>query len=86
MVSGPKVRYTAEGYNLDFTYVTPRVIAMSFPAAGLESFYRNSIDDVILTGEKIYSSINQIFLIIIFSLSKGAKGHKQKPLKQLYSD
>ena len=46
MVSGKKVRYKKNGYNLDLTYVCPRIIGMSFPASGLESTYRNHIDEV----------------------------------------
>jgi phosphatidylinositol-3,4,5-trisphosphate 3-phosphatase/dual-specificity protein phosphatase PTEN len=29
------------------TYITERVMAMSFPASGFESMYRNSIQDVV---------------------------------------
>lgn len=32
IVSGPKNRFTNDGYNLDLTYVTPRIIAMAYPA------------------------------------------------------
>ncbi len=46
IASGKKQRFKEGGYNLDFTYVTPRIIAMAFPAAGLESIFRNDIDDV----------------------------------------
>ena len=51
MVSGKKQRFRENGYNLDLTYVTPRIIAMSFPASGLETAYRNDIEEV--TSNKI---------------------------------
>ena len=35
IVSGPKHRFKENGYNLDLTYVTDRIIAMAFPASGL---------------------------------------------------
>jgi len=35
IVSGPKNRYKLNGYNLDLTYITPRVIAMAYPATGV---------------------------------------------------
>jgi len=44
LVSGPKNRMIEKGYNLDLTYVTTRLIAMSFPANGFESLYRNPIE------------------------------------------
>ncbi|KAH3764664.1 phosphatidylinositol-3,4,5-trisphosphate 3-phosphatase [Pelomyxa schiedti] len=46
IVSSDKVRYADGSYNLDLTYITDRVIAMSFPANGVESTWRNFIDDV----------------------------------------
>lgn len=46
VVSGKKNRFTQEGYNLDLTYVCKRIIAMSFPASGLQVIYRNNISDV----------------------------------------
>lgn len=46
IVSGKRRRFQDDNYNLDITYITGRVLAMSFPAQGIESFYRNSIENV----------------------------------------
>ena len=46
LVSQNKTRFVDEDFNLDLTYITPRIIAMAYPADGLESMYRNKIKDV----------------------------------------
>ncbi|XP_062981923.1 phosphatidylinositol 3,4,5-trisphosphate 3-phosphatase TPTE2-like [Elgaria multicarinata webbii] len=46
MVSENKRRYMKDGFDLDLTYVTARVIAMSFPSSGKQAFYRNPIQEV----------------------------------------
>lgn len=46
MVSNKKIRYKDADFNLDLTYITPRIIAMAYPASGFESLYRNKITDV----------------------------------------
>lgn len=45
-VSKNKRRFENEKYNLDLTYITPKLIAMSFPGSGMKKLYRNSIDTV----------------------------------------
>lgn len=46
LASGKRNRLNTDNYNLDMTYITPRIIAMSFPASGMEKIYRNPIEKV----------------------------------------
>lgn len=46
LVSGKKKRFIDRKYNLDLSYITPRIIAMAYPGSGIETMYRNSIDSV----------------------------------------
>lgn len=45
-VSADRKRFIDGKYNLDLAYVTPSIIAMGFPAEGLEAVWRNHIDQV----------------------------------------
>ena len=46
IVSGKRNRFEYKDFNLDITYITFKILAMSFPAHGVESFYRNNISKV----------------------------------------
>ena len=46
LVSVKRHRFTADNYSLDLSYITPNIIAMSYPSQGFESLYRNSIQTV----------------------------------------
>eukprot|EP01132_Coremiostelium_polycephalum_P001953 gene1953-2389_t len=46
MVSGKKKRFIQDGFNLDLTYITERIIAMGYPADTIHKLFRNDIDHV----------------------------------------
>ena len=46
LVSQDKTRFCYDGFDLDLTYITMRIIAMGFPSKAIEGIYRTSMEDV----------------------------------------
>lgn len=67
IVSGKKRRFVDTKYNLDLSYITPRVIAMAYPASGIGTLYRNNICDV---ADFLYSRHSKNFLVFNLSNNK----------------
>ena len=46
LVSKKKYRFCYDGFDLDLSYITTRIIAMGLPSTSLEGLYRNPMDEV----------------------------------------
>ena len=60
-VSGSRSRLKEDGFDLDLSYITNRIIAMGFPAKGLESTYRNPRSEVVLFLKKRHQNRYLVF-------------------------
>ena len=56
LVSKKKKRYSENGFNLDLSYITDRIIAMGFPSVGTESCYRNPMSETKRFFEELHGS------------------------------
>lgn len=46
LVSQDKNRFCFDGFDLDLSYITPKIIAMGLPSTSIEGLFRNSMEDV----------------------------------------
>lgn len=61
-------RFVDEEFDLDLTYITERIIAMSFPATGMQSAYRNSLKDVAKMLKTKHQESYMVSTVLIISL------------------
>ena len=61
VVSRNRRRYQDDEFNLDLSYITPRVIAMGLPGKGFYSLFRNSQQDVLSYFTKYHDSHIKIY-------------------------
>ncbi|EFX61905.1 hypothetical protein DAPPUDRAFT_337839 [Daphnia pulex] len=61
MVSRNKRRYQYDGFDLDLTYVTDKIITMSFPSSGKMSFYRNPMSKVVRLLDTTYPNRYKVY-------------------------
>jgi phosphatidylinositol-3,4,5-trisphosphate 3-phosphatase/dual-specificity protein phosphatase PTEN len=60
-VSKKKIRYRENGFDLDLTYITDRVIAMGYPSDDFEGLYRNPYSEVFRFFETLHKDRYRIY-------------------------
>ncbi|CAB3409018.1 unnamed protein product [Caenorhabditis bovis] len=61
IVSQNRRRIKTDGFDLDLTYITDRIIAMGYPANATEALYRNSMKHIIRFLEKRHKDHYKVF-------------------------
>ncbi|KAN0032536.1 hypothetical protein ACTFIV_006435 [Dictyostelium citrinum] len=73
IVSGRKKRFIQDGFNLDLSYITERILAMGYPADSIHKAFRNDINEVYNFFEKYHSGhwkILNVAMEISYSTTK----------------
>ncbi|RLN62426.1 hypothetical protein BBJ29_004700 [Phytophthora kernoviae] len=65
LVSKEKRRFSADGFDLDLTYVTQRLIALGYPAEKIEGIYRNHYRDVFRFFEQRHSGQYRVYNLCV---------------------
>src|SRR5574343_423112 len=86
IVSGKKKRLKEEGFNLDLSYITPRIIAMSIPGEGLSKLFRNNLNLVSEFLETRHKNKYQVYNLsgISYNYDKFAEQVKEFPWQDHY--
>lgn len=61
LVSKKKLRFKQDGFDLDLSYITKKIIAMGYPSQSFEGIYRNSMPDVQRFFDKYHNHHNKIY-------------------------
>ncbi|KAG2526804.1 hypothetical protein JM18_004154 [Phytophthora kernoviae] len=65
LVSKEKRRFSADGFDLDLTYVTQRLVALGYPAEKIEGIYRNHYRDVFRFFEQRHSGQYRVYNLCV---------------------
>ena len=69
-------RYTQNGFNLDLSYITDNLIAMSFPAEGLDSKLYNDISELSRFFRTVHTNREGLGFLIFNVVSERTYSHE----------
>jgi hypothetical protein len=93
LVSQDKTRFCYDGFDLDLTYITPRIIAMGYPSKSIEGIYRNNMEDVKIFFQARHPNHHKVYNLCEERKYKDCfykqgyfpfKDHEAPPLKLIY--